>query len=621
MTFSTFGSRFVSNGDGVTTVFSFPRLFFANTDLVVALVDAVTGAVAVQTLVTHYTVSGAGTGTGNITMLVPPPVGKKLVRYRATPANQLVDLGNVTVLPMQSLEDQLDRTMVAVDELSTRMSFTMFMPLTYTGTFDFTMPVPVAGYVLAFNDAGTGLTSRAIATQWLQGGGVPAASLGSNGDMYLRTSNNDVYQKIAGAWVVIGNFTGSPGIGSGDVVGPVGAVANRIPTFNGTSGKLIQDGGVTLAQLALLDSPTFINSPVAPTQAPGDNTTKLSTTAFVKAAIDVVIGGATAAGDTLGELETILTGKAPINSPALTGNPVAPTPAPGDNDTSIATTAFVVNALGSYLPLTGGTVALLNIDDANFNLDINAAKPRITFDSTDYLEYDRASNTLSMIIAGGAVFRVDDFFLATLQKVYAFESVNLDPASGVPSFQDNGDLWADTVRFLARIGGADAVNVVIQFLRLVATYVLTSQTAAQKAFNVPANGAFNVVAATTYEFEGFISLSAMSASSGAFGFAFLGTATITGIEWDSVGNKAALATAASPQNTVNVTAANTAVVTATTNTVGWMRIKGIVRINAAGTLIPAVSLGVAAAAVVGVDSFFRISAIANNTDTSFGNVS
>src|SRR5215813_10655362 len=30
-----------------------------------------------------------------------------------------------------------------------------------------------------------------------------------------------------------------------------------------------------------------------------------------------------------------------LASPAFTGNPTAPTPAPGDNDTSIATTAFV----------------------------------------------------------------------------------------------------------------------------------------------------------------------------------------------------------------------------------------------------------------------------------------
>lgn len=40
----------------------------------------------------------------------------------------------------------------------------------------------------------------------------------------------------------------------------------------------------------------------------------------------------------------ILSTKSPINSPIFTGDPKAPTPAPGDNDTSIATTAFVTAA-------------------------------------------------------------------------------------------------------------------------------------------------------------------------------------------------------------------------------------------------------------------------------------
>lgn len=43
-------------------------------------------------------------------------------------------------------------------------------------------------------------------------------------------------------------------------------------------------------------------------------------------------------------LTTDLAAKAPLASPALTGNPTAPTPAVGDNDTSIATTAFVTAA-------------------------------------------------------------------------------------------------------------------------------------------------------------------------------------------------------------------------------------------------------------------------------------
>lgn len=41
----------------------------------------------------------------------------------------------------------------------------------------------------------------------------------------------------------------------------------------------------------------------------------------------------------------ITTGYAPLASPALTGNPTAPTPSQFDNDTSLATTAFVRNEL------------------------------------------------------------------------------------------------------------------------------------------------------------------------------------------------------------------------------------------------------------------------------------
>jgi hypothetical protein len=39
--------------------------------------------------------------------------------------------------------------------------------------------------------------------------------------------------------------------------------------------------------------------------------------------------------------------KAPLASPTFTGNPLAPTPSPGDADTSIATTAFVAAALAA----------------------------------------------------------------------------------------------------------------------------------------------------------------------------------------------------------------------------------------------------------------------------------
>lgn len=175
------------------------------------------------------------------------------------------------------------------------------------------------------------------------------------------------------------------------------------------------------------------------------------------------------------------------------------------------------------------------------------------------------------------------------------------------------------LHYSTHVDGARGVNNAEQWLALSATFTLTSQTAAQKMFNTPTNGALTVAGATAYQFECQFDLSAMSATSGSFGFALGGTATLTSVKWWSSGFKAALATAGAPQATMNVTASNATIVTATTNTVGYAHIFGIVRVNAAGTLIPQVSLGVAAAAVVGVNSFFRAWPVGTNVQTSQGN--
>lgn len=212
-------------------------------------------------------------------------------------------------------------------------------------------------------------------------------------------------------------------------------------------------------------------------------------------------------------------------------------------------------------------------------------------------------------VNGGAKFGAGSTSLAPVQLT---AGTNLTTAAaGATEF--DGTVFYDTAAASSR-----QVRDTEQLITLTSTYTLTSQTAAQKLFNATANGALTVAASTTYFFECFYSLSAMSASSGAFGFALGGTATLTSQTWETEGNKAVLATAASPQNTVN-TAANTAIVTATTATVGWARVRGKIRVNAAGTLIPQVSLGVAAAAVVGADSYFRIWPAGASAVTSVGN--
>lgn len=162
------------------------------------------------------------------------------------------------------------------------------------------------------------------------------------------------------------------------------------------------------------------------------------------------------------------------------------------------------------------------------------------------------------------------------------------------------------------LGAADGTLTGEQLVTNTSTRTLTSQTAAQPIFASPAS---IVLLPGSYFFESYLTLSSMSSSSGSFGFALGGT--IAGQSWNSFGNKAALATAATPQATAN-TAANTAIVTANTNTVGWARIAGKLRIATAGAITPQVSLGVAAAAVVGADSYFRIWSAGLATTTTVG---
>lgn len=95
-----------------------------------------------------------------------------------------------------------------------------------------------------------------------------------------------------------------------------------------------------LAAKADLASPALTGNPTAPTQTAGNNSTRLSTTAFVTDAV-ATEASARSSADAL---------KAPLASPALTGTPTVPTAAQGTNTTQAASTAFVQTEIGLVVP-------------------------------------------------------------------------------------------------------------------------------------------------------------------------------------------------------------------------------------------------------------------------------
>ena len=140
-------------------------------------------------------------------------------------------------------------------------------------------------------------------------------------------------------------------------------------------------------QYAPKASPALTGTPTAPTATAGNNSTQLANTAFVKAALVAVIGGAPSTLDTLKEIATAINNdpnfsatinnalalKAPLASPAMTGTPTAPTAEQTVNNTQIATTAFVKSAIAALVASSPAALDTLNELAAALGNDPNFA--------------------------------------------------------------------------------------------------------------------------------------------------------------------------------------------------------------------------------------------------------
>lgn len=198
-------------------------------------------------------------------------------------------------------------------------------------------------------------------------------------------------------------------------------------------------------------------------------------------------------------------------------------------------------------------------------------------------------------------------------------TLNTTPAAGVIEF-DGHAFYGDVAANQRGIIPTEA------FIYVQAAITLLSQTGAQAAFvgtgGVLTNGEITLPTGT-YQFEAEFNLSSLSSTSGGFGFA-LGTANSAVIGqqgWSAYANKATLATPAAPQFSYN-TAASTELATATTATVGFVRIEGSFTLTTAGSIIPELSFTTVAGAVtpiVGVGSYFKINPLGIATVTTVGN--
>lgn len=180
-----------------------------------------------------------------------------------------------------------------------------------------------------------------------------------------------------------GTVTGTMSSGSSGPSGPVlwgeitGTLANQV------------DLAAALVAKAPLNSPVFIGNPQAPTPLTNDNSTSVATTQWVRN--QGYGGGGTAAwGAITGvlsnqvDLQNALNLLSPLASPALTGNPTAPTQTLGNSSTRLANTAFVQSQIAASAPglapvqsvaAKTGAVTLVEGDIAGLTLDLSLKAP------------------------------------------------------------------------------------------------------------------------------------------------------------------------------------------------------------------------------------------------------
>ena len=161
------------------------------------------------------------------------------------------------------------------------------------------------------------------------------------------------------------------------------------------------------------------------------------------------------------------------------------------------------------------------------------------------------------------------------------------------------------------------------FTALTADFVGTNVNTAQPFFST-AQDVITLSALTSYEFEAVISMSrAAGTTSHTIGILFGGTATFTSIGYHAQ-STSTTGNALGAISSIYGVAATSTVVTAASTTAtenNHFVLKGIMRINAAGTVIPQFIFSAAPGGVptIRANSYFKLTPLGSNTVASVGN--
>jgi hypothetical protein len=222
----------------------------------------------------------------------------------------------------------------------------------------------------------TGSTGAAGNTV-LYGVGDPTGAIGVNGNFYINTATNFIFgPKAGGAWPAGTSMVGPQGAtGATGATGPTGAQGtpgekwfsgSGTPTtvsgaisgdwyLNSANGEVFELVGSTWTLRADITGDTGPQGPTGATGSTGPQGPPGADGAGAPGSAPPLMDGTATVGTSMlfsrqDHIHPTDTSRAPLADPVFTGNPRGPTPTAGDNDTSLATTAFVTTAIGAISP-------------------------------------------------------------------------------------------------------------------------------------------------------------------------------------------------------------------------------------------------------------------------------
>jgi hypothetical protein len=183
-------------------------------------------------------------------------------------------------------------------------------------------------------------------------------------------------------------------------------------------------------------------------------------------------------------------------------------------------------------------------------------------------------------------------------------SLELTPTAGDIEVDGNAILYGNT-------GGTNFRGIIPieQFLIQESSRTLVSTTGGQPLFGGTTPASINLKGGTTYFFECLIHLTGMSTTAGNCGFNLIGsgTATFTSSNFYSNGYDGSTLTSPGGMGGIFTTASSNSgnIVPSGAGTGLAVMIRGVIRVNAGGTITPTINLTTAAAATVNANTYFR----------------